>query len=131
MKCGKCLGSGHISIRCIYTNTCIYCTSTDHKSYKCKISICYRCKQLGHLAKDCKFELKEFCKACRIYGHIIENCIARDFPIKACRDTTCLSCRGKGHTNCKNHKNRKKIEKIKQKRLLASKIKNWFLRLNK
>ncbi|KAL7304746.1 hypothetical protein TKK_0002982 [Trichogramma kaykai] len=44
---------------------------------------CNRCKQTGHLQKDCKNKLSFVCYTCVKEGHIAKNCPLNDTPIKA------------------------------------------------
>ena len=40
------------------------------------------------------------CEKCYNKGHTIEYCILNDTVVKDYSQTTCLSCRKKGHANC-------------------------------
>ena len=81
LKCSKCFGSEHLSNRCPFIIECIYCTNSNHRSDKCNRTVCFRCKHFGHIAKECKENIKEICRICKHIGHLSEKCIIRTSPI--------------------------------------------------
>ncbi|KAJ8051046.1 hypothetical protein HOLleu_04468 [Holothuria leucospilota] len=47
--------------------TCLKCNSNEHFDRNCTETTCFRCKQLGHVEKDCKADIS--CSTCKQTGH--------------------------------------------------------------
>ncbi|KAJ8026523.1 Zinc finger CCHC domain-containing protein 3 [Holothuria leucospilota] len=47
--------------------TCLKCNSNEHFARNCTETTCFRCKQLGHVEKDCKADIS--CSTCKKTGH--------------------------------------------------------------
>jgi len=70
--CRNCGQTGHHAKSC---TICATCGSTEHKTKKClTTSKCRRCRNIGHLAKDCPTQA---CKLCGVNGHGETRCPQR------------------------------------------------------
>uniref|UniRef100_A0A914Q2N2 CCHC-type domain-containing protein n=1 Tax=Panagrolaimus davidi TaxID=227884 RepID=A0A914Q2N2_9BILA len=70
--------------------SCDRCLTNQHSYINCKLgSICLQCKQRGHYARQCKYNL---CVHCQLYGHSRRNCPNLHKPPR------CFRCGGYNHT---------------------------------
>uniref|UniRef100_A0AC35EXC6 CCHC-type domain-containing protein n=1 Tax=Panagrolaimus sp. PS1159 TaxID=55785 RepID=A0AC35EXC6_9BILA len=82
--CRLCAGK-HLMINCeIFNGKCykhfgehMYLECPDYVNRKSRSSICAACKQEGHMAKDCEYNL---CVHCQLYGHSRPYCPNIDKP---------------------------------------------------
>ena len=129
LPCGKCECKGHLSIRCPYVFECVYCTSVRHKSRDCVRVTCFRCREMGHSAKECTGRERKTCCWCKGSGHLSDSCISRGSPIslEESKKINCLNCRGSSHANCiaseKPRRKKKKERKERKERKKHKKVK--------
>ncbi|CAD8156233.1 unnamed protein product [Paramecium pentaurelia] len=109
--CRRCKKPGHFEKWCVEDIaetkvTCRFCLG-DHYFLKCPNSLCFKCNQAGHMAKDCDVEGFK-CHRCNKKGHKSKDCnviIIDDENVfekdkQRLKDLLCLNCQEKGHLNC-------------------------------
>ncbi|CAD8163873.1 unnamed protein product [Paramecium octaurelia] len=109
--CRRCKKPGHFEKWCVEDIaeskvTCRFCLG-DHYFLKCPNSLCFKCNQAGHMAKDCDVEGIK-CHRCNKKGHKSKDCnviILDDENVfekdkQRLKDLLCLNCQERGHLNC-------------------------------
>ncbi|CAD8073770.1 unnamed protein product [Paramecium primaurelia] len=109
--CRRCKKPGHFEKWCVEDIgeskvTCRFCLG-DHYYLKCPNSLCFKCNQAGHMAKDCDVEGQK-CHRCNKKGHKSKDCnviIMDDENVfekdkQRLKDLLCLNCKERGHLNC-------------------------------
>ncbi|KAK4237465.1 hypothetical protein C8A03DRAFT_15991 [Achaetomium macrosporum] len=77
--CAMCASHGHAAAQCPQM-MCRFCHVTGHRSFSCPTRLrCTKCRQLGHVKKDCREKLKLAsgemeCAFCQSRDHIDASC---------------------------------------------------------
>ena len=81
-KCFNCNSQNHILSKCPLQSKCPKCNG-DHKNCDSKTFVCFHCKKVGHLSKDCEenpngiYKYGGSCHLCQSVRHLSRDCDQR------------------------------------------------------
>ena len=107
--CRRCKQVGHYEKWCPEQSIdiCTLCCG-PHSTYDCPSIVCYRCNDVGHMARDCKQYDPTVCYRCSKRGHKISACglislnnqVYEKEKQDNLRNTRCYVCLKYGHVTC-------------------------------